>query len=563
MHGSSTVEVELIADLTASTPSTSSSRSMPRPSPSPTTRSCAGNSSPTWRPLEGAPAARPPGSPRCRANRCPSSTSWSRSTSACSTTSPTRSAWSPACRRPEDTLRQARGSCRDTAWLLVQILRHLGLAARFVSGYLVQLELGPEVPGRSVRPADDFTDLHAWCEVFLPGAGWVGLDPTSGLFAGEGHIPLACTPDPGSAAPITGATDPCEVTLRLQQRRSPASTRTRASPCPTPRSSGSRIDALGRRSTRPWWRRRAADDGRRADLRLHRRHGRRRSGTPRRWATHKRAWPRTLLLRLRERFAPGGLLHYGQGKWYPGEALPRWALGCFWRTDGEPLWPDPELLARVDRDYGHDAVDAGRFMPAAVRRTLGSPPEFIHPAYEDAAHYRAQEHALPLAVDPLPGDTRGRPGSQCGSPRVLDHGLDNPVRLRAARWRGMRRRMLVQHALGTAASGAWCCFPAIRRSACACRSTPCRNRPRKTASPSATPSSRATRCSRATTCRRPDSRAAGAAWRNRRRPITCRHAGRAQDRGAHGDLRRAAPGQAARVPAAARAPRALRRADRG
>ncbi|WCN07460.1 DUF2126 domain-containing protein [Marinomonas mediterranea] len=308
----------------------------------------------------------------------------------------------PGVQKCKETLTLKKGSCRDTSWLLVQILRHLGLAARFASGYLVQLTADVKSLDGPSGPEEDFTDLHAWCEVYIPGAGWVGLDPTSGLFAGEGHIPLSCTPEPESAAPITGFTDECECEFSytnevIRIHEDPRVTK------PYSDEEWENIKALG-----------AAVDEKlvQEDVRLTM------GGEPTfvsiddmesdQWNTaalgdEKLSLAKNLLLKMKQEFGGNGLLHYGQGKWYPGEEIPRWALGCYWRTDGHALWEDESLLARVDKDYKHtikEAEDFGRMLCD----TLGLQSEYLQTGYEDTLHYLLQEQSLPEEIDPTKAD---------------------------------------------------------------------------------------------------------------------------------------------------------------
>ncbi|MDP1927901.1 MAG: transglutaminase family protein [Thiobacillus sp.] len=308
----------------------------------------------------------------------------------------------PGVQTPEETLEKALGSCRDSAWLLVQILRHLGLAARFVSGYLVQLTADEKSLDGPSGTDNDFTDLHAWTEVYLPGAGWIGLDPTSGLFAGEGHIPLAATPQPSSAAPIEGMTDPCEVEFAFSN----TVTRIREDPRVTLPYSDAEWEAILALGT-------AVDDKLLAsDVRLT--HG----GEPTfvsiddmeapEWNTdafgmHKRERAEVLARRLRDRLAPGSLLHTGQGKWYPGEPLPRWALGIYWRKDGVPVWQNPALLAEAEHNAGRSVLDARHFAKTLAQH-LGLAMRYAQPVYEDALAALLQEAELPPNVDVLSKD---------------------------------------------------------------------------------------------------------------------------------------------------------------
>lgn len=346
----------------------------------------------------------------------------------------------PGVQTPEETLALGSGSCRDSAWLLVQIFRHLGLAARFVSGYLIQL--APDVksldgPSGTDR---DFTDLHAWCEVYLPGAGWIGLDATSGLLCGEGHLPVACTPDPVSAAPITGCVDEADVDFNFSM----TVTRIHEDPRVTKPYTDEQwraIEKLGHDVDRRL---------KKGDVRLTM------GGEPTfvsiddmegdEWNTAatgptKRDRADVLMRRLRDRFAPGAVLHYGQGKWYPGESLPRWAFTCYWRKDTVPLWQDAQWLANESTHYNFTLEDAERFAATLAER-LEIDPKWVVPAYEDATHYLLQERRLPIDIRHLKNDLKEEEDRRRLA-RVIEQGLGNAVGcvipIRRQWWQGQPR----------------------------------------------------------------------------------------------------------------------------
>jgi uncharacterized protein (DUF2126 family) len=330
----------------------------------------------------------------------------------------------PGVQTGEETLTLSSGSCRDSAWLEVEILRHLGLAARFVSGYLIQLKPdvkpleGPQGPGQ------DFTDLHAWAEVYLPGAGWIGLDPTSGLLAGEGHLPLAASPEPTSAAPVSGIVEACEVQFAHEISVSRIHEDPRVT-LPYTDQQWNCIEVLGRRIDQ---------DIRKHDIRLTM------GGEPTfvsidnmdgaEWnidALGPEKWilAGRLLERLSDRFAPGGLTHCGMGKWYPGEPLPRWALACYWRIDSVPLWRDRALLAREGASSGLGPIDAQRFAENLAQR-LGLHPDYAIPAFEDPFYYFQRERQLPMNVQAADNRLED-PQERERVRRVFGHGLETPA----------------------------------------------------------------------------------------------------------------------------------------
>ena len=329
----------------------------------------------------------------------------------------------PGVQSSEQTLTQATGSCRDSGWLLVEILRHFGMAARFVSGYLVQLAPDVKALDGPSGTSTDFTDLHAWAEVYLPGAGWVGMDPTSGLFAGEGHIPLACTPQPTSAAPISGSASAAADDFYFHNRISRIDERPRVT-LPYDDNTWNKVLTLGK----------AVDEKLlEQDVRLTM------GGEPTfvsiddmesaQWniaalGEHKLERACVLLEKLKEAFAPAGILSYAQGKWYPGEPTPRWALITHWRTDGEAIWQKPTRIGTPGQ-YICD-IKSARALMKSVCKHLNLDEQCVRGMYEDPLQHLTLEAMLP--VETALADLDLKKGSS--RQRLLDtlsRGLDEPV----------------------------------------------------------------------------------------------------------------------------------------
>lgn len=310
----------------------------------------------------------------------------------------------PGVQAPEVTLSSGQGSCRDSAWLLVQILRHLGIAARFASGYLIQLVADEKPLDGPAGTAVDFTDLHAWAEAYVPGAGWIGLDPTSGLLTGEGHIPLACAAVPTSAAPVIGMTDVCTSTLHFDMKV----TRIHEDPRVTKPYTDAQwadIDALGDRIDKELTKEKVklTMGGEPTFVSVDDMDGPEWNYTA--LSPKKLELATALLNRLRPQFASGSLVHFGQGKWYPGEPLPRWALSCWWRPDGEAVWADESLIA-WEAPKTAPAPDTSRIFATEVAKRLGLHEDHVQPAFENPWRILRDEAALPVNVDPLSANIR-------------------------------------------------------------------------------------------------------------------------------------------------------------
>jgi uncharacterized protein (DUF2126 family)/transglutaminase-like putative cysteine protease len=330
----------------------------------------------------------------------------------------------PGVQTPEETLKLNKGSCRDFSWLLVQLMRDQGLAARFVSGYSVQLSADEKPLDGPAGVSNDVVDLHAWVEVYLPGAGWIGLDATSGLLCMEGHVPLAASPDPGQASPIEGGLSVCEVSF-------------------THRMSVARIHE-DPRVTKPFepkvWDE-IVELGDKVDERLKRGDVRLTMGgeptfvsiddyeAPE-WNTaavghHKLDRSVALAKAMMSRCGFGSLLHCGQGKWYPGESLPRWAQTIYWRKDRQPIWENVKLLADPDKNLKHTWKDADRFIKS-VTFHLGAKKEHITSAYEDPLYYVWKEGRLPPNVTAIDNKLKSEEDRE-RMRRVFENGLESPV----------------------------------------------------------------------------------------------------------------------------------------
>ncbi|MGH6795212.1 MAG: transglutaminase family protein, partial [Methylocella sp.] len=275
--------------------------------------------------------------------------------------------------------------------------------------------------------------------VYLPGAGWIGMDATSGMFCGEGHLPVAATPHYRSATPISGLAGPANVDFHFDMQVTRLGEAPRIT-LPFSESAWATLDALGEK---------VDADLVRDDVRLTM------GGEPtfvsiddfesEEWSTAangptKRVLAGKFIRRLQARFAPGGLLHYGQGKWYPGESLPRWNFALYWRKDGIPMWNNPafvaevalpapagpETSARASVALGEEQTAQAGILATGIAERLGIETGCILAAYEDPATWLVKEANLPENTDPLDPKIED-PEARSRMIRTFARGLTKPV----------------------------------------------------------------------------------------------------------------------------------------